>query len=468
MKESLYDILVISDDVAGEKMAAPGIRAWEIAKCLAKHFRVILAVPDYSEGDRASAFYENLPFELMFYSVKNPAQILKIAQKSRILLVQGYVLSKFPQLKSLSSYLICDMWVPYPLENLFTLKQQIKNLKDMHAMHLHNLRVYNDQILYGDHFLLGLERQKDMLTGPLLCLNRITPETVESSPNLDEQMSIIHSGMQKDKQGEGKANVIRTQYPQITDSDVLFFWGGVVSSWYDPDTLLYAFQKAVKENPKIKLFFLAQKHANPFVPQLDMAHHAEKTAESLGMLNLHAFFHKDWIDYAKRASFFQDADVGVSIHKLHLETRFSYRMRFLDYLKFELPIICTEGDFFAELVEREKIGFRVGSENQEELKKAILILAGNKDLREKMKARIGEVKKQFYWEETTLPLIEHCKDVLAGRVHKKTVPKKSELAFVTGIKKDFILKKMGKKFLWKFWQKLPMKFTAKLRRLFKF
>lgn len=464
----LYDILVISDDVAGEKMAAPGIRAWEIAKCLAKHFKVILAVPDYSEGDTTSPFYENLPFELMFYSVKTPSPIIKTAQQSRILLIQGYVLSKFPKLKSLSSYLICDMWVPYPLENLFTLKLMVQNQKDRNALHLNNLKVYNDQVLFGDHFLLACERQRDMLTGLLLGLNRINPEIVESSPNLDELMSIVHIGLTQENEKKGKEKAIRTAYPQIKESDVLFFWGGVVSAWYDPNTLLHAFKEATKENQNIKLFFIAKKHPNPLVPELDMVIQAEKTAEKLNLLNRYVFFHENWVEYKKRSSFFQDADVGISIHKTHLETRFSFRTRILDYLKFDLPIICTEGDFFGELVEREKIGFKVGSEKPEELKKAILTLAENTALRKRIKGRIGKIKKQFYWEETTRPLIEHCRDVLAGRIDKKKTFKKSELVYVTGIKKEKLLKKLGKNFLWKFWQKLPLPVTARLRRLLKF
>lgn len=49
-----------------------------------------------------------------------------------------------------------------------------------------------------------------------------------------------------------------------------------------------------------------------------------------------------------------EADAGVSTHMSHVETTFSFRTRILDYLwAGRPPMVVTEGDSFAELVERE-------------------------------------------------------------------------------------------------------------------
>ena len=114
----MYDIFLISDDVAGEKMAGPGIRAWELSKSLSRRFKVALAVPDYSSRSAESTFYKDLPFDLFFYSQSNPAVIKEIGAKSRIVIVQGYILSKFPFLKDLPAYLICDLDHYEGLDNL--------------------------------------------------------------------------------------------------------------------------------------------------------------------------------------------------------------------------------------------------------------------------------------------------------------------------------------------------------------
>ena len=191
----MYDIFLISDDVAGSKMAGPGIRAWELSKCLAKHFRVILAIPDYSFNNEQKEFLENPGFEVLTYSVDNPARIKKTGEQSKIILVQGYILSKFPALKSLPAHLIVDLYVPFPLENLFVHQRKLPGLKDREFIHNRDLRVFNDQIVAGDHFLCASERQKDLFTGSLMSLNRINPEILDLSPSLDKLLSVVPFGI---------------------------------------------------------------------------------------------------------------------------------------------------------------------------------------------------------------------------------------------------------------------------------
>ena len=41
----MHNILLISNDVIGERMAGPGIRSWEFAKALSGSFQISLAVP---------------------------------------------------------------------------------------------------------------------------------------------------------------------------------------------------------------------------------------------------------------------------------------------------------------------------------------------------------------------------------------------------------------------------------------
>jgi len=86
-----------------------------------------------------------------------------------------------------------------------------------------------------------------------------------------------------------------------------------------------------------------------------MAQKAMNLAQELGLLNRFVFFNQTWIDYRERSAYFSAADVGISIHQKHLETEYSFRTRILDYIKHELPIICTEGDYFADLVDRKSV-----------------------------------------------------------------------------------------------------------------
>jgi len=62
--EFRYDILIISDDVVGSRMAGPGIRCWEMAKVMAGHFRVALAIPDCSHISADDALFKGISFDI--------------------------------------------------------------------------------------------------------------------------------------------------------------------------------------------------------------------------------------------------------------------------------------------------------------------------------------------------------------------------------------------------------------------
>ena len=67
-------------------------------------------------------------------------------------------------------------------------------------------------------------------------------------------------------------------------------------------------------------------------------------------------FNAGWVPYAERGAWLAEADVGVSAHLDHLEARFAFRTRILDYLWAGLPVVVTRGDALGELVERERLG----------------------------------------------------------------------------------------------------------------
>jgi len=497
-----YDLLVISDDVVGRKMAGPGIRAWELARCLARHFKVALAVPEYSSLPGKK---DNLSFELTTYSLSHPSRLRKVAQRSKIVLIQGYVLSKFPFLKDIASHLIIDLYVPFPLENLFVHKWKVPDLKQREYIHHNDLRVFN-------------EHQRDLFLGSLLSLNRINPETLDYDPDLVNLISIVPFGITEDDEPsnnhiyseedhdllETKAVVqgrlapylneeepksdnlvdkkltgeqndfprmkmsetgpLRKQLPQGGKDDIVLLWGGVISNWFDPLTLIRAVKRVSRVDPRIKLFFLSTSHPNPLLPEFDLAREAVKIAQELDLFDKFVFFNEEWVDYDRRGQFFLDADIGVSIHHLHFETYFSFRTRILDYFKYELPTICTEGDCLAELVEKEQLGLVIPAGDEEALMRAILQMMENPQLRSRVKNNIHQMKHCFYWSAVTKPLVYYCQKILAGKVKKG---KKSSAAQVASLlaKPKHPLREIGKRIFGFSLMRWSFPLTAKVKRL---
>lgn len=465
----IFDILVISDDVVGEKMAGPGIRAWELSKCLTKDFNVVLAIPDYSHTDTKSLFFERESIEILRYSVQKPESLIEIAGKSRIIITQGYILSKFPSLLLLDAYIIADIYVPFVLENLFVHKWKIESLKDREFTHLHDLKVFNEQILKCDHFLCANPRQKDLFLGSMMTLNRVNPDILDCTPTLEDLISIVPFGLSEEEEEEERdsLNVLKTQFPKIKDNNIIFLWGGVLSNWFDPIILIRAFSEALSENPNIKLVFMSTKHANPLLPEFDMVKKAIQISDDFNLTDKHIFFNHEWVNYGQRKAFYSEADVGLSISPRHFENDYAFRTRMLDYIKNNLPILCTRGDHFAEIVEKENLGITIEPENQEELRAAIIELAENKKLREVFSQRSQEIKKTFTWDYVTRPLIKHCQKVLSGEIKKKKIPNQKDLQFLISDKKESVIKKFAKRYFWMFFQKLHLRLAVKLKRLLK-
>jgi hypothetical protein len=168
----------------------------------------------------------------------------------------------------------------------------------------------------------------------------------------------------------------------------------------------------------------------------------------MALLNKHVFFNENWIEYRRKGHYFREADIGISIHMTHFETYYSFRIRLLDYLKYRLPIICTEGDFFAGLVEKEGLGITVASQDRKDLTRAILRLADDRPERERIRTKLGEVKTRFLWDNTTKPLIDHCARVLGGEAKKKTRPNAEDIAFVAAVGlKPSAPRSFGKRYL---------------------
>jgi glycosyltransferase involved in cell wall biosynthesis len=465
------EILIVSDDIVGARMAGPGIRAWEIARSLSRKFAVKLAVPDFARSAEDEEFFRRASFETTFYKLGDAAFVRRLAEDSLIIVFQGFVLSKFPVLKNHGKYLIADIYDPFVLENLFIHQRKMENLGEREAVHLHDLRVFNDILLAADHFLCASERQKDLFSGALMSLNRITPQTLDADPDFSSLITVVPFGVADDRpresghSGTSDAPAFQSEFPLVEEKDVLLLWGGVLSNWFDPISLIRGFEAALRECPRIRLLFLSTVHPNPLLPPFEAAADARFLAAERGLLGKSVFFREGWVPYDRRADYFERADIGLSIHRTHFETRYAFRTRILDYLKFGIPVLCTEGDYFAQLVSAESLGEVVRSENVDDIRAAISRLAADPALRSRMKANIRRIRERYAWERVTEPLARHCEKVLSGSAGAGGKPGKREVAYITGGIPDSALRRGGKKLLGMNSAKVPRGFAARLRRM---
>jgi glycosyltransferase involved in cell wall biosynthesis len=208
--------------------------------------------------------------------------------------------------------------------------------------------------------------------------------------------------------------VLKGKVKGIGKDDFVIIWGGGIYNWFDPLTLVKAMKILETRRKDIKLYFMGIKHPNPEVKELEMAGKTVELARKLGLEGKNIFFNFDWVDYDKRQNYLIESDAGIITHPGHIETRFSFRTRILDYLWTSLPIISTEGDHLSDIVKARGMGLVTSVGSAEELAEAMQKLADDKKFYKDCIKNIEETAGEFTWEKVCRPIIDFCADPVSN------------------------------------------------------
>lgn len=392
-----HRIAVLTADFLGSKMAGPAIRAWHIAEALSIENEVRLATTGpcelVSEG-----------FAVLHVDRTGVEQLEAWAD---VIVFQGFLMHEHPVLATSKKVIVVDIYDPLHLEQL----EQARDLGEQARRETvaAGSKALNQQILRGDFFLCASQKQRDFWLGAFGALGRINPQNYDADPQLKSLLTVVPFGLE-DSDPLPTKRMVRGVIPGIEEDSKIVLWGGGIYNWFDPLTLIRAIDLARHEVPEIKLLFMGVRHPNPDVPEMRMSVRARELAERLEILNSHVFFHEDWVPYAERCNFLLESDIGVSCHLDHIETSFSFRTRILDYLWTALPIVCTSGDSFAELVEDEHLGRTVSPGDVEGLSDALVWILTHPSEAAEMRFAAREVAQRFRWSTVLHPLVAFCRD----------------------------------------------------------
>jgi hypothetical protein len=138
---------------------------------------------------------------------------------------------------------------------------------------------------------------------------------------------------------------------------------------------------------------------------------ARDLSSELGVFGTHVFFNDSWVDYEERQNYLLEADLGVSTHRSHIETTFSFRTRILDYLWASLPMVVTEGDHFADLVEKHNLGITVPAGDVQALAHALEQAIFDDTVREEARSSVVHVRESYRWSQVLAPLVRHVESL---------------------------------------------------------
>jgi len=388
-------VLVLCPDHVKRQMSGPAIRYFELSHQLhrAGH-EVVLATP-------ATPDLEPQPFEII---TSDPVVLQDLCRRQDVLVMQGYILELFPFLRDAGAAIVCDLYCPFYLELL--VDRQHNPDPDL-AAPLESLRVTLDPIRQSDFLICASEKQRDYWLGVLTALNRVNADTYAMDPTLRALIDTVPFGL-PDEPPHREAPAMRGVIPGIGEDDYVVLWGSSIYNWFDPLSLIRAVAGARERVPEIRLVVMATRHASPNVTaETWMLHEARRLSAELGLTGRNVFFNEGWVPYEHRADWLLEADVGASVHLQHIETHFSFRVRFLDYLWAQLPILCTRGDVLAEAVERERIGVTVDPGDVDGLTAALVRLA-DPGVREEYRSRVAAYAARMTWSRAAEPLVRFC------------------------------------------------------------
>ncbi len=394
-------VLLISNDIVGTRMAGPGIRYWEMREALSHHFDAVLAIPPFLAPHMAKEIRQ--PWLCICHTTSELEQLINEAD---ILITLGIVPWMYPAIINAKKPLVIDLYDPFLIESLQRYRHSPLS-RQMNSFE-HYLEALWLQLQSGDFFICASERQRDYWLGMLSAAGRLNPLTYGEDPSLRRLIEVVPFGIPATPP-QHTHQVLKGIHPGIAASDRLLIWGGGLWEWFDPITLIHAMPLILKQRSDVKLFFMGIQRPNQLATPSSTVEETTTLARSLGLEGTFVLFN-DWVPYEERQNYLLEADVGISLHLDHIESRLAFRTRLLDYLWTGLPILATKGDLLGEELSKQGLAKLVAPHDVAGTARTILDMLQAAPSPQERKRRIQAALRKYRWDTIIRPLANFCAD----------------------------------------------------------
>ncbi len=364
-------------------MAGPAIRAYELARALAPHCRVTLAAPAPSEVPDPRL--KHLAAGLADYDA-----LIGAVREHDVVVAQLLPPRLLSRVWRLDTRLVVDLYNPVVVEVIEATRS--KPAASRRRLRSTITRAATAHLAAADLVLCASERQRDLWLGGLALRELLEPDALE-------RLAVVPFGTQADPPKPAPA--IRAAIPAIPPDARILLWGGGIWDWLDAPTVIRATALLPDD---VHLVFQGVKR--PAMAERDehgAAAAAIALARELGLEGTRVHFNHEWVPYEQRGAWLLEADLGVSAHPSHLETRFAFRTRIVDYLWAGLPVVATEGDVLGDMVHSKRLGRAVPSGDADAFAHACAELLAGSDNEQ---ANVRKAAQELRWEHVARPLIE--------------------------------------------------------------
>lgn len=387
------NLLIVSNQTIKAKMAGPAIRYFNIYNSFKNLYNCKLMSPRYKDINNDKNI---IKLNIWSFIKELKSSDIIVSQPSRF---KYLLLSRL-----LNKKIVIDLYDPMDIENLEMYKESNNFKTRMKLMYTH-LRL-KFSIMIGDYFLCANEIQRDYWIGYLCGLERVNKKNYEINDKLENLIGYMPYGINASVPTKSN-NVLRGVVKGINKDDIILIWAGGIWNWFDTKNLIKAMNLISKENDKVKLVFLGVPSDYKENEKFKKVRETIELSNELDLTGKSIFFNMDWVDYDKRHNFLLESDIGISTHFDHMETRFSFRTRILDYLWVDLPFLSSDNDFFANFSKKNKLGYVAKCNDYIDIYNGIKYLL-DVETRKKCSINIAKHKEVFLWENCFKDLKKFC------------------------------------------------------------
>jgi glycosyltransferase involved in cell wall biosynthesis len=356
----MFQVVVHTPDVVGERMAGPGIRAWHVARELARHVPTTLIAK--SEGIAP----DDVPL------IVHGTDAARAAIREASVLI-GQPARNFR--KRRGQRIVYDLFDPLVLE----LRELYGNLPSLRQ------RVH----LAAEWWRLA---EALMRADLLICAARKQRVFYEGLQSGDARWLEIPFGI----------DLADTRACEKSRDNVVI-WGGGVWEWLDPATAIDAVVRVNRDGVRAKLLFLGR--ARPNRDLIDRRRD-DRFEQLLAHGGPHVAANEEWVPYRERLSWLRAGKIAIMLHRRTAEADYSIRTRLFDAIAAGVPVVATAGGFAAELVEQEGLGIVVPPGNTDAVAAAIRRLLTDDAFFSACVQSLERIRPRFAWDVVTRPLVD--------------------------------------------------------------
>jgi glycosyltransferase involved in cell wall biosynthesis len=405
-------ILILSRGNVGTYMSSAGIRAYYMARVLAKSVpdaQVTLAVPNRQDQPQEEAGVRIVPYRA--------ATSLSLIAQHDIIITSG--LMPHFALFFRDKRFVADLFSQYFVEWMEQTRSQPPGFK--RTVWMNKNRTYiTMQLTLADFILCSNERQRDSYLGMLSALGLIDPTVYDKDETLRRLIDVAPNGVRPEGLKHGR-QVLKGVYAGVRETDKVILWNGGTVWWYDPGVFLRALHLLSQERDDIKGHFLGTLYpgVDARLGYGERFKSALELAKELGLYQRSVFFGFDWVAHDDVMDYLSESDIGICTYFDNLETRYAHRSRFLDLIWAELPIICTQGGVLAEMVRERGLGIVVPAGNAAAVADAIRRLVDDRVFYQQCQENLRALKPELSWEVAMEPLVRFCRSGSSYAVPKQ-------------------------------------------------